>query len=122
MKMHYHVCVQNCYEDSYYDNAYCGKFNTKESAIEYVNSAGFCPPVFDVHSDIKWYFPSCDANGRLINSAQDDDILECHQLINIIPCAENETWIDETYGNDPRAVFTKTRYYNLWYTGEYEIL
>ena len=36
--MNYHVCVQNCYEDFHYDNAYCGKFDTKESAERFLHS------------------------------------------------------------------------------------
>lgn len=120
--MNYHVCVQNCFEDFHYDNAYCGKFDTKESALQFVESVDFHPPVFDVHGYIKWFFPSCDSDGILKNPTEDDDVLECYQLINIIPCAEDETWIDETYGNDPRAVYIEMRYYKLWYTGEYEFL
>lgn len=73
--MLYHVCVQNCYQDFYYENDYCGKFETYEDAIAYIQSPLFAPPVFDVTGYIKWYFPDCDSDGNVRDPNSSRDIL-----------------------------------------------
>ena len=120
--MFYHVCVQNCIEDYFYENVYCGKYNTKEEAVASVTSEDFNPPVFDVNGYIRWFFPSCDTRGILNNPSVERDQIECYQIINVIPSEREEECINEDYGNDLRSVFNLSSEYLLYYSGAYKRL
>lgn len=104
--MHYHVCVENCYEDFYNDCIPSVYFDTFEAAKDYANKHTF--PTFDVLGEIRWYFPSCQANGELLEPDK-DDVLECYQIINIIPSENENEIIDECYSNDRRSIYSLTR-------------
>ena len=120
--MYYHICVQNCFEDFYYENSYCGKFTSEEDAVNFLVSSDFVPPVFDVTGYIKWYFPSCDSDGIIKNPKPELDRRECYQIINIIPSRKKNEWITETYGDDDRSIYSEHHRYLLSYTGDVEWL
>ena len=121
--MFFHVCIQNCYEDFYYENAYCGRFLSIEDAIMFISSESFVPPVFDINGYIRWYFPSCGSDGILNNPNEEDDVIECYQIINIIPSEKEIEEIEEFCGNDSRSVYNlDNRRFLLCYNGKVEWL
>ncbi len=122
--MFYFVCFQNCLEDYYYyENAPSIRFETFEAAKEYVSSLNSesSIPVFEKDGGIRWFFPSCQSDGSLDMPSEDLDILDCYQIINIIPSEEQSICISESYSDDPKAIMVRSCNYLLNYLGKISI-
>lgn len=113
--MYYFVCVENCYEDYISEPLDSIRFNSFEEAKARVENSFFSG--FDMNGRIKWYFPSCQTDGNLHNP-DENDILECYQIINIIPSEKEDEWFYDCYCDDERAVFSLHRKYVMDYRGE----
>ena len=71
MSQLYYVCKQNCIEDWYCEDVVSRPYASFSAALDAVNKELSCPPanVFDAKQELRWYFPSCEANGIQIGRA-----------------------------------------------------
>lgn len=118
--MHYFVCIQNCLEDYYYDDAEPIMFPTADEAIAFVDSIEDVDDdyAFDAEGGLKWYFPSCKEDGCLHDPDPEYDVRDCYQIINVIPSDKSTEYIEETYGNDSRSIYNRLRCYTINYLGD----
>ena len=113
--MRYHVCVQNCFEDSYCENTYITHFSSLEEAIEHIQ--GHTYSIFLLAGGIKDYFAECasETDERIVSYCS--DYIDCYQIINIIPSEKMSEEINTCFCDDSRSVFSNTRTYSMTLSG-----
>ncbi len=113
--MKFFVCFQNCLGDAYYENAPSLSFDTLDRAVRYLTAIteDNVIPVPDVRGAVRWFFPSCEADGILYDPDPDNDVLEMSQIINIIPGDGNGVEMAECGRDDENAILSLHRYYML---------
>lgn len=117
--MFYHVCIQNCLEDFYLEDSPTTRFDTLEEAELFVRqlpeNENFY--AFNVNGKIKWYFSGVQLDGEL-HDPDEDDVLECYQIIQIIPSEQETETLDNTFlEKDIRGVLNASRSYCINYRG-----
>lgn len=105
--MKYFVCVMNCLEDWHYNTLDGIPFSTENDAREYIHDHEF--PTFSIHEEISKYFMTVDANG--VTAIDKDILLECRQIVNIIPSEEEHEICNGMYCDDERAIWSSVREY-----------
>ncbi len=105
--MKYYVCIQNCFEDYYFENSPSVAFDDKESAIAYVDSIqGRAAHVFDPKGEIQSYF-------------SDDEFEEFYQLIDVVP-SEEYVENDDCYCHMKNSIYSISHRYMMNAQGDIE--